>query len=271
MSSISTPDFSLLLWVMAALVAMFASYLFMGWTRRAQAHESWREWLAPIVLAGSSLGVGLSSAMVLALSAEGLRFALGYRWLALPFLVLGPTLACMLVAWWLSRRQNWLVLLGSGLLLAAIGVAVQSGWISSAGLRPGLRWQFGWLGAAAAIAAVGQAAALWLAYSDASNDAARKTLWRVGAAALMALTVIAGQELVGTAAGLGTQVSSLYLREASATWVSLIAGAVVPTVMAMMALDLTLRNRADRARRRRGSFEPNLQPRRKRRRKYRAI
>jgi len=53
--------------------------------------------------------------------------------------------------------------------------------------------------------------------------------------------------------------------------VSLVAGALVPTVLAMLALDLTLRNRADRARRRRGSFELNLQPRGKRRRKYRPI
>ncbi len=267
----SSADSSLLLWVMAAFAAMLASYLFVGWIRRAQACTTWQEWLAPVVVAGASLGAGLSSAMVLAMSAEGLRFALGYRWLAVPFLVLGPMLACIPVASWLSRRQNWLALIGSGLLLALIAVALQSGWVAAAGLRPGLRWQFGWLGGAAGVTAVGLSAALWLAYSDASSDGARKTLWRVGAAALMALTVVAGQEGVTNAAGLSTQVGSIYAREAGATWASLIAGALVPTVMAMMALDLSLRNRADRSRRRRGSFELNLQPRRKRRRKYRPI
>jgi hypothetical protein len=271
MSSLSSADSSLLLWLMAALVALLASYLFVGWIRRAQLGTGPREWLGPVTLAGASLGVGMASAMALALSAEGVAFALGYRWLALPFLVLGPMLACMPVAWWLSRRQNALALIGGGLVLAAIAVAVQCGWITAAGLRPGVRWQPAWLGVAAGIAAVGHAAALWLAYSDASSDGARKTLWRVGAAALMALTMVAGQEVVSSSAGLLSQVGSIYLREAGATWVSLVAGALVPTVLGMMAFDLTLRNRADRYRRRRGSPELNLQPRRKRRRKYRPI
>ena len=277
----SNSESSLLLWVVAAVVALLAAYLFVGWLRRTQGQSAWRQVLGPVLLAAAALGVGMTSSMVLALSAEGLAFQLGYRWLAVPALVLAPAVACLPAAWWLSRKQNWLALVGSGLMLAAVAMAVQVGWILAAGLRPGIKWQFELLGAAAALATVGFIAALWLAYSGASSEGARKTLWRVGAAALMALTLIAGQEVVASSAGLQVQIGSIYQREAAAAWLSLVAGAVVPTLLAVLALDLSLRNRDSRRSRSRSSFgssfgsssslELNLPKRRKRRRKYRAL
>ena len=269
MSSSSNGDSSLLLWVMAALVALLAAYVFIGWLRRAQGQAGWREVLGPVLLASAALGVGMSSTMVLAMSAEALAFSLGYRWLAVPGLVLGPVIACVPAAWWLSRQQNWLALIGSGLMLAAVAVAVQVGWILAAGLRPGIKWQFELVGVAAAMSASGFTAALWLAYSDASSEGTRKTLWRVGAAALIALTLIAGQAVVSSSVALLAQVGSIYKREASATWLCLVAGAIVPTFLALLALDLTLRNRGRR--RRTSGVELNLPKRRKRRRRYRSL
>lgn len=271
MSPSSNSESSLLLWVMAAIVAWLAAYLFVGWLRRTQGQVGWRAVLGPVALASAALGLGMASAMVLAMSAEGLAFALGYRWLALPALVLGPVIGCLPAAWWLSRRKNWLAVIGSGLMLAAVAVAQQVGWIVAAGLRPGIKWQFELLGAAAALTAVGFVAALWLAYSDASSDGARRSLWRVSAATLMALTLIAGQEMVASSAALMVQVGSIYQREAGATWLCLVAGAIVPAILAMLALDLTLRNQSRRHSSRHGGVELNLPKRRKRRRRYRSL
>lgn len=269
----TTGDSSLLLWVMAAVVTMLAAYLFIGWVRRGQNSGSWRSSFAPSLLAGPALGLGISSSMVLALSAEALAFPLGYRWLLVPVLVLAPMLACIPAAWWLTRRQGWITLVCVGLLLAAVAVAVQAGWLLAAGLRPGLRWNFKLVGAAAGMAAVGFSAALWLAYSDGSGAGARKTLWRVGAAVLMALTVVAGQEVMTAAVSLLSQVGSIYQREASSTLLCLFAGAVVPTVMAAVALDLVLRNKGERRRHRTTEelAQPSSGKRRKRRRKYRML
>ena len=125
---------SLLLWVMAAAVAMLAAYLFVGWVRRAQSVQGWRGLPVPALLAAMAMGLGMTSAMVLALSAEALSFPLGYRWLMVPALVFGPIVACLPMAWWLTRRQNWLALIGCGLLLAAVAVTVQCCWILAAGL-----------------------------------------------------------------------------------------------------------------------------------------
>jgi len=266
----SAGDSSLLLWAMAAVVMMLATHLFVAWIRRAQGNQSWRQNVGPVLLAGGALGLGMTSAMVLAMSAEALSFPLGYRWLAVPVLALAPPLMCLPAAWWLVKRQNWLALVGAGLLLALVALAVQVGWILAAGLRPGIRWNFVLLGAAGALQFLGFVAALWLAYSDASSDGARKTLWRVGAAALLTITLLTGQEVVVSAIGLLSQVGSIYQREASSTWLCLVAGALVPTLMAVMSLDVFLRTSGER-RRRHGTVELNMPKRRKRRRKYRAL
>jgi hypothetical protein len=270
MSSSSLGDSSLLLWLMAALVVVLGAYLFIGWVHRAQSAEHWKHALWPSVIAGASIGVVIPSSMTLSMAAQPLPFPLGYLWAAAPVLFLTPMLACMPVALWLTRRQNWLAMIGSGVLLAGIAIAVQVGWVMSAGLRPGIRWQFDLLGVAIVVTVLGLVAASWLAYSDASGDGGRKNLWRAGAAVLVALTLVAGQELVLSAVGLLSQVGSVYKREASSTIMCLIGGALVPTVLAMAALDLALRNGTDRKRSRRG-VQLNIPRRRKRRRKYRAL
>lgn len=266
-------DSSFLLWIMAAVVALQAGYLYVGWIRRAQWGQGKGEIWRALLLGSGALGMGIASSVVLALSAEGLSFALGYRWLAVPALLLGPMLATLPAAWWLSRRQNGLALGVCGLWLGSVATAAQLGWIVAAGLRPGIRLQLELLSAGAAIATFGFIASLWLAFSDASSAGARRTLWRLGAAALLALTLIAGQEMVLSSIGLNFQVGSIYKSEAGATWMCLVAGALVPTLMAMMALDLALRNRTDRrnTRRKAGTVELDLPKRRKRRRKYRAL
>ncbi len=270
MSSGSLGDSSFLLWLMAAVVVVLGAYLFIGWIRRAQDSERWQGAVWPAVIAGTSFGVVIPSSMTLAMAAEPLPFPLGYLWAAVPGLFLAPMLLCIPVAFWLTRRQNWLALIGSGLLLAGIAIAVQAGWVMSAGLRPGIRWQFDLLGGAIAVTVLGLVAASWLAYSDTSSDGGRKSLWRAGAAGLIAITLVAGQEVVVSAAGLLGQVGSVYKREASSTILCLIGGALVPTVLAMAALDLALRNSTDRKRSRRG-VQLNIPRRRKRRRKYRAL
>lgn len=269
----ATGDWSVLLWMMAAVVALLSSHLFVSWIRRAQGLLHGRHALGPALLASAALAVGISSAMVLAMGAEGLSFALGYRWLTLPAALLGAFVGCLPVAWWLTRRQNLPVLVAAGVAIAAVSLAVQVGWLLSAGFRPGLRWNLGLASGAAVTAVVGYTAAMWLAYSDASSQGARRTLWRLGAAAMMVLTMVASQEVLISAAGLTAQVGSIYQRELRSTWLVLAAGAVVPTVMALLVLDVVLRNHADRHKSRRSptGVELDLPKRRKRRRKYRTL
>lgn len=269
----STGDWSGLLWMMAAVVALLSSHLFIAWVRRAQGLLRARDVVGPALGAAAALAVGLSSSMTLALGAEGLSFPLGYRWLSLPVMLAGAFVGLLPAAWWLTRRQNLLALLGAGVLLAALSLAVQLGWLMSAGFRPGLRWNLPLASGAAVVALVGHTAAMWLAYSDASSHGARRTLWRLGAATLMVLTIVTSQEVLISASGLSAQVGAIYQRELSSTWLVLAAGAVVPTVMGLLVLDVVLRNHGDRRKSRRSptGVELDLPKRRKRRRKYRTL
>jgi hypothetical protein len=268
-----TGEWSFLLWLMAAVVALLSSHLFIAWIRRAQGLLSPRDAMLPALLSAAALTVGLSSAMVLALGAEGLAFPLGYRWLALPVLLALALAVCLPAAWWLTRRQSLPALVGAGAMVAVASIVVQVGWLHAAGFRPGLRWNLPLAGGAAAAALVGYTAAMWLAYSDGSSHGARRTLWRLGAATLMLITMVASQEVLITAAGLTLQVGSIYHREMPSTWLALGAGALVPTVLALLVLDVVLRNQTDRRRSRRSptGVELDLPKRRKRRRKYRTL
>lgn len=265
-----TGESSLLLWLMAIVAALLGTHVFVAWMSRAQAEASWRA----VTLAGVAMGLGVTCSMLLALSAKALPFPLGYRWLMVQGLCLLPLALCIPVAWWLMRRSGWSAWVGCALSLTTIAVAVQVGWIVAAGFRPGLTWNFVWVAAAVGVQTLGFMAGLWMAFSDSGNEGERKTLWRVGASTMMVLALAAGQELMVLAVNLPAQVGSIYQREASATWLCLIAGALVPIVLGMAALDIWLRNRVDRqSRRSRSTFgnEVNMPKRRKRRRKYRPI
>lgn len=262
----------MLLWLMAAVVAVLGAYLFIGWTRRALGTGGGLSTLKPVLLAGSALGVSLPSSMLLALSAEALAFPLGYRWALVPTLVVLPVLACLVTAWWLSRRRDGLALATAGLALALTALAVQAGWLVAAGLRPGPRWHWGFIGAAAAVSVVGITAALRLACPDTSGDASRRLLQRLGGAVLIAGTLVSSQELMISASGLLSQTSSVFRHEASSTSLSLVSGVVVPIVLAALALDLVLRNSTERRHRLGGGYEGTGDgKRRKRRRRYRML
>lgn len=267
---ISSGDSAPLLWLVAALVSALAAYLFIGWARRGRHATTNRQALGPVLLAGAAMGLGIVASVLLSLAAEALPFPLGYRWMWVPGLVAGAMIGAMPLAYWLVRQQGVLAAIGVGVLLAGVAVAVQAGWVLAAGLRPGVRWNPVLLGLAVSVMAAGFSAALWLAFSDASSDGARRTLWRASAAALMALSLVTGQELVLSSANLLAQVGSVFQREAASTWMVLVAGAVVPVLMGMLTLDLVLRNHADR-RRSNSNSTLELPKRRKRRRKYRTL
>jgi NO-binding membrane sensor protein with MHYT domain len=268
---ISSGESSPLLWLVAALVSALAAYLFIGWVRRGRHAETNLQALGPVLLAGFAMGLGIVASVLLSLAAEALPFPLGYRWIWVPGLVAAAMVGAMPLAYWLVRQQRLWAAIGVGLLLAALAGTVQAGWVLAAGLRPGVRWNPMMLGVAGLVMAVGFSAALWLAFSDASSDGARRTLWRASAAALMALSLVTGQELVLSSVNLLAQVGSVYQREAASPWMVLAAGAVVPVLMGMLTLDLVLRNHADRRRSGSGSSTLELPKRRKRRRKYRTL
>lgn len=242
-SASTVAESSLLLWFLGVFVAVLAAHVALGWVRQGMHQPSLRAGWRGLLLAGLVFGSGVCSAMVLSLAAEALPFRVGFRWRAVPLLWLGASVAALPALALLSRRQGWLALGASAVWLAAVALAVQSTWIWSVGFRPGVTWRPEFQASALVVASLGAFAALYLSFMGGGKEGRRRQLWRVGAAALLGLSLVAGQEIVMAGAGLLAQVGAVYHREVPASVLSLLGGVVVPLLLVVMTLDLAMRRR----------------------------
>ncbi len=267
---IQPTDFSLLLWVLAAVVAVLAAHVAQGWVLVSQRAETVRGRWPAWVVAGITLGTGLSGAVWLGVAAQGLMFEVGYRALPAIGLWLGAIVACILAAAAAgSTRRAWL-LLGLGVLLALVAAALHVGWLWAAGFRPGIVWRRNAVAAGVILMTVGLPIAMWLSFSKVLDDSGRRALWRLGAAGLLGLSLIGGQELMVNAAALDRQQGSIYEHQLPGTVLSLAAGVLLPLLLLVMTIDLVLR-RPSRRRSRYHHHGFNPPKRRKRRHRVRTL
>lgn len=264
MTESSDTDFSLLLWTLGLLVAGLAWHLSNGWLRLAQRGPALLDQWRALALSAAALGIGINAAVVLGLTAEPLAFSVGFHALGALGLALGAVLLCLpVVALPAAATRPWRLLL-SGALLGAVALALQAAWVLAAGFRPGVVWRHEVLAAAAMVLLVGLTMARWMAFSEVTESSPRRLAWRLAAAVLGAVTLMAGQQLMHVAAGLSAQRGSLFDGQLHGTVLVLVCGVLVPLVMAAMALDLWLRRQQ---RPRRG--EAGLAPRKRRKRRQR--
>jgi NO-binding membrane sensor protein with MHYT domain len=264
-SAAHTSESSLLLWMLAAVVGMLATYVGLGWAREGQRNPMLRESWRALMLSAAAIGTGICCAMVLALSAEALAFPLGYP-VGRVFMLWAAAMAgCLPACFLLIRSQRVLAIIGSGVLLAALAASVQMGWVWAVGFRPGVIWRMEFVVAGAILLLMGFTTATWVSFSEAARAGQRRQLWRLGGAALFGLTLMAGQEILMAGAGLLAQVGSVYQREVPAALLCLAGGVVVPLVLSVMTLDLELRRRARRRRGREGNTALQMPRRRKKR------
>ena len=249
----STTESSLLLLMLAAAVVVFAAHVSLGWIREIQRQPNLRESWKGLAQAAFSLGTGLSSCAVLALSSEAMPFPLGYQFSRIMLLWGGSVLACVPICYWLMRSQGIVAVLGSGALLAIVTAGVQAGWVQAAGFRPGVSWRIEFVVAAVVLLLLGLTVAIGVANSRPALKGSRRQLWRFGGAAMLGLAVVVGQEVLLAGAGLLAQVGSLYKSHVPASVACLAAGAVLPLLQSVMAMDLELRRRARRRRRGKGA------------------
>lgn len=268
MSDSSTAEFSMLLWLLGALVMALAAHLSNGWVRRKQLSAALLQHWPALLLAAGALGTGLCAAMVLCMQAEALSFPVGYRVVVALGLLAGAFVGCIpVVLLQALSARSWMLVL-SGVLLAAVATGLEFGWVWAAGFRPGVLWRNELVGGAVVLQVLGLSVAAWLSFSEASQASDRRLMWRLGAVSLAALTVMGGQTVMLLAAGVLGQRGSVYQSEMPGTVLSLVFGVLVPLALAAMSLDLWLR-RQQRKQRGHGDFNP--QKRRKRRHRARQL
>ncbi|MBC7939448.1 MAG: hypothetical protein H7Z19_06725 [Chitinophagaceae bacterium] len=262
----TTVESSFLLWALGLLVYWLAAHVGLACVREAQRepglHGNW----AKLLVAGGALGTGMCAGFVLALTAETLAFPVGFRADAGVAAWLVAMSMATAVSLWLALRPGRSSFVFGGCLTGLLALAVHATWLWSAGFRPGPSWPPQYSAAAASVMVIGWIGAWTLASSDGAVTGTARLCWRLAASGLAALALAGGQEILLAGSALPAQVGSVYHSHLPAPAVSLVAGALVPLALVVVALDLAL----NRGKRRSGesSLSPPA-PQRRRRRKYR--
>lgn len=248
MNEASDSGSSLLLWLVAAGVALLSAHVALAWVREAQVRPAWRESWKGSALAAATFGSGLASSMVLALSAEAMSFPLGYPLIWVLLLWLLPTALALPAFALLVRSTSVAARLAAGGMLALLAAAGSAGWLWAAGLRPGVPWRPEYLVGLVLVLLLGVCAALLVAFAEDARQGQRRQLWRLGGATLLGLSLLAGEEVLLFGSALQAQVGSMHHGEVPAFVLCLIGGVLLPMGKTAMALDLEMRRRARRRR-----------------------
>ena len=258
---------SLMLWLLASAVALASTFVAHGWLRQVQRVRALRKAWGGLLLAALTLGTGLCASFVIELSSQGLPFAIGYKTTAAAMLWALAVGGCLVAFTLLAWRPGWPAYMAAGVLVAGTALGVQTGWVQAADFRPGTEWHTAHLWAAGVIMVIGLVCAYALAHVQTALSSAGRVGWRIAASVVAALTVVAGQELVVTAARLGTQTGTVYAHQLSAPMLTLVSGAAVPLALLVLGVDLFLRRDVKRHRSRdAGASMSDDRPRRRKKR-----
>jgi len=234
----SSADNSLLLWALGALIYWLGAHVMLAALRDARRDPGLRDNWFNLVLAGLAIGGVLCAGMVVALTGNTMGFALGFStWAGLGLVgaaLGGGVIVSLLLGLW----TRWPISLIGGVLLGALTVAVQAGWLAAAGFRPGIVWRPDALGIAAGAAVVGAVISLLLAFSEAAATGGARLRWRLGAAGVLVAALVCAQEVLIAGSRVGAQVGSVYQRQLSGPMLALVFGSVVPLLLVVAALDL---------------------------------
>jgi hypothetical protein len=224
-----------LLWLVLPLLAWLAGHLVLAFTRDMRRHSGAVTTMLHGAAAALALGSGAFAAMALAMSGQPVAYTVGYRADALAAAwataVVAAGLLVGLMAW---RSSPASAVFGAG-LFAGGATAAQVGIVWAAGLLPGLAWRVETLLVAVALQAVLSACALWLAFIGPGRSGRHRRRWRAAAAAVFALALIVGPEVVLSAGDMATQIASANAGQVSLRAVKLLGAVVVPALLVLLA------------------------------------
>ena len=268
MNDASLIEYAFLLWLLAAAVAGLTAHVSLGWLVRARRHEQFLDSAPSQLAAAGVLGTGVCATALINLLGEPLHFALGYGSLAAVVLWLGAMVGSLVIITGLTFSTRWWMQLLAAVALSALLVGLQMGWVWAAGMRPGVLWRWPLVGAGVGLALVGTLVGLSTAMAQGSRrryDAQR--FQRRGAALMLGLSLMGGQQVALSAANAGSQRFSAYRNQLPGTLVGVACGVLVPMTLVVLSIDLSVRNR--HRQRSLSNFTP--QTRRKRRHKVRML
>ena len=241
---------SLPLWMFAAMIGLLGAWAFIEYLRRVR-HDGPVLARRELLFGSFALGAAMWAAMVVALSAQGLPFDLGFHpWklaasLALALLLVLVTSYASVAVPRLLMHALLAVLFGAGV----VGIELALLW--AIGPTPGLDWRREPLVAAGVIVALGFGVSLRWVIMQRRGSAGDRRGRRFGAALLLAATLAAALELMSVASNLSRQGASSYIGELPEMAVVLAAGGAVPMLLLLMLFDQRMQARIRAANRQR--------------------
>lgn len=228
--------------VIAFMVILLGGRVAFGYLR--QAGRDPRRIMLPLFAGAATLALGLAtwSAVVLGASSAPVGFEIGFDLTEAPQSLVIALLTAALPVAVLARQVTALRVVAAGMLLGGGSLLTQVGVAVAAGFQPENHWPVRPLVIAGFVMGIGAVAALWVSFLAGGRTGQRRRTWRWVACGLMAMSLLAGQELVLKAGATDEdQVHAQHDGEIPATPVALSAALGTPMLLLIGAIDLRLR------------------------------
>ena len=223
------------------MVSLLGGHVALGYLR--QARRDPRRAMVPLFAGVAALALGLAtwSAVVLGAASAPVGFEIGFDIAQAPVsLVIALVTAALPVAL-LARRVTALRVVAAGVLQACAALLTQVAVAVAAGFQPEINWRLDMLIIAGTLMATGAVAAFWVCFLAGGRTGHRRRVWRWVACGVLALSLLAGQELVLGAAAADDQARAPHDGEIPVTPVALSAAIGTPLLLLVGAFDLRLR------------------------------
>lgn len=247
--SLSSTEPSILLWAAVGLLIALGARAFIEYLYRVHhigPKRGWRE----VVLGGLALGAGIWAGTIVGISSQGLPYDVGYHPAKVLAVLVGACTVAAGVLALTTRYRGLPTQVVGAVVLAVMAASVQMGVIWSVGPAPGLKWRIDLAAFSTLILLAGCFVALRVVLTSLPRATNDTRLRRLLTALLVAVAMLASQELVLLSADLPHQVVSSYARMVPEVALSLLAGVGVPIMLVVMLIDQRMQRRARRAHRR---------------------
>lgn len=258
-SSSNTPilpasDPSITLMIASGVIGLLGAWAYLEYLRRVR-HDGPVLARRELLFGAVAMGSALWASAVVALSAQGLPYTLGFHpgWLAAALAL--PVVATGLASYAVVALPRMLMHLLAGAWFCACALATELLVVQSVNPTPSVAWRREPLAFGAMMVAIAYVVALRMVIMQRRGSATDTRGRRFSAALLLAAALAANLELASVASNLGSKFAALYSKQLPEVAVALAAGAAVPLMLMLMLIDQRMQARIRASSRKRQARE----------------
>lgn len=248
----SDPSISLL--IVSGVIGLLGAWAFLEYLRRVR-HDGPVLARRELLFGSLAMGAALWASAVIALSAQGLPYVLGFHpvWLAASLGL--PIVMTAIVTYVVVAVPRLLMHLLAGLWFCACALGTELLVVQSVSPTPSVEWRREPLAFGALMVAIAFVIALRMVIMQRRGSETDTRGRRFSAALLLAAALAAHLELASVSSGLGRKFAALHSKQLPEMAVALAAGGVVPLMLMLMLVDQRMQARVRASSRKRQARE----------------